>query len=83
MEAPYTPIPCSFHDQLLHYATRRELLSIRILNESMEVEIQATILDVFTRSGAEFMQLDNGQEYRLDQLLSVNGMDVQDATCAI
>ncbi len=83
MDTPYTPIPCSFHDQLLHYATRHELLSINILSESKEIEIQAIILDVFTRSGAEFMQLDNGQEYRLDQLLAVNGMDVQDATCAI
>ncbi len=83
MEVPYIPIACSMHDQLLHYATRHDLLTVSVLVGDVQLEFEARIEDVFTLSGAEFIRFDNGNEYRLDQLLMVNGHSVLEGSCPI
>lgn len=66
----YQPISCSLHDQYLDWATRGSLVDIHYkTEEGPHVELSARIIDVFTRDGAEFMQLAGGLELRLDRVL--------------
>ena len=83
MEAPYIPINCGFHDQLLHHATMRDALAVSVLENGVQVKFEARIDDVYTQAGAEYIRFDNGKVYRLDQLVQVNGHDPAVWNCAI
>jgi transcriptional antiterminator Rof (Rho-off) len=83
MEQPYIPIPCGFHDRLLHWATRKEAVEAVLLENGRTVQLKAVIADVFTREGAEYILFETGQQFRLDALVEVNGLMVRDDSCAI
>ena len=83
MDSPYLPIACGFHDILLHHATVGDVVAIGLWGDDAPHTVQARIRDVFTRSGAEFILFDNGEEYRLDQLLSVNETSIGESACPI
>jgi hypothetical protein len=55
MKQPYIPIPCAFHDRLLHFATLRQVVRIAYLPEGQAdaAVTQGIIVDVFTQGGAE------------------------------
>ena len=73
---PYQPIDCNFYDYLEAQAVRRVINTIIIQDENGEQTITARIDDFFIKKEAsgkvEYMKLDNGQEIRLDTIISVN-----------
>lgn len=73
-ERVYTPISCSFYDELEALATLRQQAIIRYSDESGNtLQIDGKIKDFFIRDGAEYLLLDSGLEIRLDYIVSVNG----------
>lgn len=67
MDTPYVPISCALHDRLLDLATRRQESDFLISHGDDEPDhVHGTIVDVFSRSGAEFLQLEDGRTFRLD-----------------
>jgi Rho-binding antiterminator len=73
-ERSYTPISCSFYDELEALATLRQPAVIRYAGEQGKtVEAQGRIKDFFIRDRAEYLLLDSGLEIRLDDITSVNG----------
>lgn len=80
MPSKYTPIPCAFHDRLLHFATLREAVRIVYVPEggSEEAVVEGVIVDVYTQEGAEFLRLHDGLRIRLDQLVRVAGFWMKD-----
>lgn len=73
---PYTPIDCSYYDELEALATLRREAHIIYLNESEEaLSVTSLIKDFYIRDKVEFMLLANGLEIRLDALVSVNGKE--------
>jgi hypothetical protein len=83
MDSPYHPIACGFHDILLHHATIGDVVAIGLWVHDAPLTLQVRIRDVFTRAGAEFILFDNGEEFRLDQLRSVNGTSIGESACPI
>jgi transcriptional antiterminator Rof (Rho-off) len=76
---PYRPIDCSLHDELEAAATLRKTVRISYrASQGGLVEIEDRILDIFTRDGAEYVQLSRGAEVRLDDLRSVDGLSFDD-----
>lgn len=70
----YQPISCNFYDELTLLAMRGKQCPVVFKNEKgEEQQIEGVIKDVFTRKSEEFMLLANGDEIRLDWLVSVDG----------
>ena len=73
----YTPINCSYYDLLESLAVKRERVDIDYRNPMGGPETtNAIIKDFRTENKEEFMILDNGTEIRLDRLVTVNGVDL-------
>ncbi len=76
-EKPYHPISCDFHSELELRALRRQPVEIRYRNEDgTQTTATAPIAGLYTRKGEEFLLLPNGQEIRLDRLISVDGLEL-------
>ena len=70
----YTPISCSFYDELEALATLKKIAKIKYQDEAgKEFNVEAKIKDFKIKDKIEFMLLDNGQSIRLDYLKAVNG----------
>lgn len=70
--ASYEPIDCSVHDLLEALAVTRVPCRVAfVTKEGEEREATGRIVDVFARGGAEYLQLGDGTEIRLDRLRSV------------
>lgn len=70
----YCLVDCGFHDQLEALATLRQTCQISYRTATEEiVEVQSQIVDVYAANKADFLQLKDGTEIRLDRLISVNG----------
>lgn len=68
----YSPISCDFHDILEAVATTRRPVGLRFLDEGGSLQHRnASILDVYSRSGAEFITISTGETLRLDRLVAV------------
>ena len=75
----YCPISCEFHDLLETHATMRKLTPIRFRDGDGALQLRsATITDVFSRDGAEYLSLSSGETLRLDQLIEVDGAKLSD-----
>lgn len=73
---PYEPIDCSLHDRLEALATVGRNCRVVYLDDAGRVrELEGRIVDVFTRSSAEFLEFESGQVIRLDRIESVDGID--------
>lgn len=77
----YEPIDCSLHDELEARATRGKpcVIRFRDVRRGQEREVSDRIVDVFARSGEEFVRLASGEEIRLDRLQAVDGVVFGDA----
>ena len=80
MTTDYVPIDCEHHSLLELLATRRPRVIVQSRRPEGRVSVvEATVCDVLTRDGAEYLILrDQGdQEFsiRLDRLLSLSGPD--------
>ncbi len=77
----YTPISCSFYDELEALATRKERVVIEYydsINDKITVPpviktVDGFIKNLYTKSKEEFVELDNTFTIRLDKIVAVNG----------
>ncbi|MDP2369119.1 hypothetical protein [Rhodoferax sp.] len=70
----YRPINCEFHDVLESCATLRKTVHIEsVLPNGTRQSRHAVIADVFSKEGAEYLILDDGEIIRLDALIRVDG----------
>ena len=70
---PYIPINCSFYDYLEEAATLGKKAIIKHINKGIIISIEAKIHTLFLKDKVEFMELENGQSIRLDNLISFDG----------
>lgn len=74
MDQPYDPISCSVHDEFLALATLRRQCELTVLLLDGQTQtVSGVIEDVYTRAGAEYLQLRDGPTFRLDRILALNG----------
>ncbi len=70
----YIPINCSYYDELEAAATQRRTVTIVYRDaQEQEQEVATRIKDLYARNKEEFMVLENGLEFRLDRLVSIDG----------
>lgn len=81
MDRPYSPISCTAHDKLLALATlRRECaLTLESEGDGPPGRIDGVIVDVYSRAGAEYLQLQDGRTFRLDRLVAIDDQPVPPA----
>lgn len=72
-EAPYAPIACTEHDRLLEAATFGRTVELEVDEEGVISILRDTIVDVSTRSGAEYLTMADGRTVRLDHIKAVDG----------
>lgn len=78
-DRPYQPISCDFHDHLEATATRRSTARIVYTDVDGRLrEVDASIDDLASRDGEEFMRLQSGLSIRLDRIVSVDGVRLSD-----
>lgn len=74
MDKPYVPISCEIHDEFLALASLRRSCELTVvLGDGREQTVSGLIADVYTREGAEYLQLRDGPTFRLDQIRALNG----------
>jgi len=79
---PYRPISCDFHSELELLALRRSHVEITYRNDDgSPANIAAQIVDLYARNSEEFLLLPDGREIRLDQLVSVDGLELAGYSC--
>lgn len=77
MDRPYIPISCAVHDELLALATLREECELTVERGPGAAErVRGVIVDVYSRGGAEFLQLRDGATFRLDEIQALNGRPI-------
>ena len=75
----YIPISCEFHDLLEDLATVRKPIRIRYRDkDGGQQQRDATIADLYSRAGAEYVSLSSGETLRLDRLVEVDGEKLSD-----
>ena len=75
----YSPISCDFHDILEAAATTGKVVHVRFLDEEGLVQHRsASIVDVFSREGAEYLSVSTGETLRLDRLIAVDRAKLAD-----
>ena len=76
---PYKTVSCSFYDLLLDKATRKEVIQLVYKNnENIETAVSGVIIDVYTKSKEEFLNLDSKLIIRLDYVVSVDDKNLND-----
>lgn len=74
----YQPISCDFHSELELLALRGALCQVLYKSEDEKiVNISGIIKDLYTLNKEEFLLLQDSTEIRLDNLVSVNGMELK------
>ena len=82
MTHPYHPIACGLHDELQLRVMRGRTVEVRWVDAAGGVVVRdASLADVFSRDGAEFLRLVDGPDIRLDRLLSVDGLPFSSDPC--
>ncbi|MBX7141753.1 MAG: hypothetical protein K1X63_11810 [Chitinophagales bacterium] len=77
----YIPISCSYYDELEALATLRQECEIVFTDENgKQISIKGIIKTFFIRDKVECMQLESGEEIRLDKLISVDGKRLSDSS---
>ena len=66
----YRPVSCDFIDELEVYSLKKEIVNLKVQGPEGQVAwIHGRVKDIFTRDHAEFVQLEDGSEIRLDHIL--------------
>ncbi|MCB0687094.1 MAG: hypothetical protein KDC53_11230 [Saprospiraceae bacterium] len=79
MEKDYIPISCSFYDHLEAWATLKEEVNITFKNELDEYRgISGIIMDFTIMNQAEYLILQSGLQIRLDRIIEINNLKIQD-----
>lgn len=82
----YQPISCSFYDFLEAAAARNKEVEVEYYNEDKEVvTITTKVKDLYAKNGEEFIILENGAKFRLDNLVAFDGQVLAEfgGACAI
>lgn len=70
----YVPVLCEFHDRLEAIATMRKPVQVTFTDTTGTVQQRvATISDVYTRDGAEYLATGSGETIRLDHVIAADG----------
>lgn len=75
MADQYEPISCDVHDQLEAAAVKKYDVELVFDAQGVRQRERGQVSDVYTREGAEFAKLRNGdgeREIRLDQIVEVH-----------
>ena len=75
MTTDYRPIACGLVDELQLRVMRGRTSDILFRRDGSEFAVRARIVDVNTRGGAEWLDLEGGDAIRLDELVAVDGLD--------
>jgi len=74
MDQPYQPIACDIHDAFLAQASLRRHCELTVRQpDGSSAIVSGVIVDVYTREGAEYLQLRGGPTFRLDHILALDG----------
>lgn len=77
MELPYRPISCAVHDEMLALATMRRECELAVISaDGSWQRVRGIIEDVYSRNGAEYLQLRGGETYRLDRIRALDGRPI-------
>jgi Rho-binding antiterminator len=76
MESNYVPIDCNYYDRLEAWSTEGRICDITWRDESGTRKTESPIIDLFADNSIEYMKLEKDITIRLDQLVSVNGVEV-------
>jgi len=79
-EPEYQNLSCSFYDQLEAFAVRRDRCAVRYRTANGTGFLVGTITDLFSKEGAEYLTIDNSTPIRLDHLIDVNGIPMNNLT---
>jgi len=73
MTTDYKPIDCSFHDELEAAATLRRHVLLQYFSDLHELRVESVVIrDLGIRDRAEYAQLSNGEEVRLDRIMRLD-----------
>lgn len=75
MAERYDPISCDVHDQLEAASVKKEEIELVFEDQGARQRERGLVSDVYTKDGAEFARLRNGdgeRELRLDQIVEVH-----------
>ena len=72
----YTPVACSFHDQLEHLAIRRTKCRIFYRQDGEEMSVEGRIADILVSDGAEYVIIEpDGLRIQLDRIQRIQPTD--------
>ena len=74
MSNEYTPISCTFYDELEASAVKKENSTIVYKDDNKKITTDAIIIDFKTENKQEFLILSDGVKIRLDKIISFNGI---------
>lgn len=78
----YTPIDCNYHDIILDRATRKSFVVLEYHSPEGIQSKEVLIKDVYTKEGEEFLQTGSRETIRLDQIVSLDGLEPpHDTSC--
>ncbi|NMM50187.1 hypothetical protein [Marinigracilibium pacificum] len=77
MEKPYKPISCSFYDYLEAYIIKGKPVDLKFYEDNGALtDINVKLKNLKTVSGEEFLIFEGGKEIRLDQLISIENIQL-------
>ena len=81
----YIPIDCNYYDRILDVITKKEVAELVFVNKVGAKELYlGRFVDVYTKTGEEFLGLENGVILRLDAIVSINRIPRPiEASCAV
>jgi transcriptional antiterminator Rof (Rho-off) len=68
----YTPVACSFYDELGLRMMRGQACTLVVGEEDASQTVEGVIEDVYTEGDAEYVRLDDGRRIRLDLIQQVD-----------
>lgn len=73
----YQPISCSFYDRLEEAATIAKVVNLKFIENADLVEISGKIKTFKIQDKVEYLVLDTGNEIRLDNIHSLDGVELK------
>lgn len=63
----YKPVDCNLYDVYIRYIIEKRKVTI-ISSKDSAIKTHCTLKDIFTKNGVEYIELDNGETMRLDEI---------------
>ena len=75
----YNSVSCDLVDRIEILATFKK--SVKIIVDSPENIIEGTIKTWFTKNKQEFLEMESGEQIRLDKIISIEGQPIHNKIC--